>query len=437
MSAVTVRRRSSHDIKCIVFKNNYSRLKEGFDSAGCSIKGFLYSKSVISAETRDSTDMNKVLAGVEVKLKFAEDTWDTLLSGMIQPPLDSLSFDLATELASHLSMTPPTSLQIQSEASDCTEDSGCGGSTSIREYSNYPSSHFPHPSDSSDISITSPITYPANSPATSVTGHINSPRNGNGDSFTTSCRASSLDNDSSDGLHSSCEISEPLKADSGYESPSTKDPKVAPITASQMTVSKSEFVHAQQSTASHLTEPDSAPTVDILRHRIANLEMENNHLRFKKKQVIDEIKDLEEDNSLLSKGWKDDQQLLEFKCQQVARDNEILERKQEDIRRLMNDNQQLKKDLRDSLSQQNLLTQANDELRCRIQLAERSTSLSAITIDHLKQDISDRDKIIEDLRKDVSSYRNWYSAFSESCKSDESSSELKEAYLSLPRTENS
>ncbi|XP_019850674.1 PREDICTED: uncharacterized protein LOC109581211 [Amphimedon queenslandica] len=436
MSAL--RRRSSHEIKCIVFKNNYSRLKEGFDSAGCSIKGFLYSKSVINSEMRDSTDMNKVLAGVEVKLKFAEDTWDTLLSGMIQPPLDSLSFDLETELASHLSMSPPTSLQIQSETSDRTEDSGCGGSTSIKEYCNYPSSHFPHPSDNSDISITSPIAYPANSPATSVTGHINSPRNGNGDSFTTSCRTSSLDNnDSSDGLHSSCEISEPLKADSGYESPSTKDPKVAPVTASQTIASKSEFVHAQQSTASHLTEPDSGPTVDILRHRIASLEMKNNHLRFEKKQVIDEIKDLEEDNSLLSKGWKDDQQLLEFKCQQVARDNEILERKQEDIRRLMNANQQLKKELRDSLSQQSLLAQANEELSCRIQLAERSTSLSAITIDHLKQDIADRDKVIEDLRKEVLSYRNWYSAFSESCKSDESTSELKDTYLSLLRTENS
>ena len=437
MSAV--RRRSSHEIKCIVFKNNYSRLKEGFDSAGGSIKGFLYSKSVINSEMRDSTDMNKVLAGVEVKLKFAEDTWDTLLSGMSQPPLDSLSFDLETELATRLSVAPqaPTSLQIQSEASDCTEDSGCGGSTSIKEYSNYPSSHFPHPSDNSDISITSPITYPANSPATSVTGHINLPRNGNGESFPASCRASSLDNDSSDGLQSSYETNEPLKADSGYESPSTKDPKVTPVTVSQTTASKSEFVHAQQSTTSHLNEPDSAPTIEILRHRIASLEMENNHLRFKKKQVIDEIKDLEEDNSLLSKGWKDDQQLLEFKCQQVARDNEILERKQEDIRRLMNENRQLKKELRDSLSQQKLLAEANGELTCRIQLAERSTSLSAITIDHLKQDIADRDKIIEDLRKEVLSYRNWYSAFGESCKSDESFTELKETYLSLPRTENS
>lgn len=445
------RRRSSHDIKRSVFKNNYSRLREGFNSAGCSIKGFLYSKDVINTETRDSPDMNKVLACVEVKLKFSEATWDILMTGMSEPPLDSLCSDLQEELERLSSLVPPTSLQIQSEGSSDTptEDSGCAGSTSInKEYSNYPLNHFPQPLNTPVLSEgPSPVnliheTSPGLSGATSQNSIVSVTSNLPLSAPQIETLVSPPESkDTADGvepadIHSSQDTSQPQKSsseDSGYNSLSAKyptDSAATPVTVSHPVGSNSELVQAQQS-RSHLIDCEIPSSTEILRQRIANLERENNNLRITKKQVIDQIKELEEDNNYLLKEWKDDQQLLEFKLQQVARENEILERKQENIRRLRDDNIQLKKELKESLIQQQLLLEAIENLKCRIQLAERSTSLSAITIDHLKQDIVDRDNIIDDLRKELSRYRDWYTALSES------DNKSKDSYLSLPRTENS
>lgn len=452
----------SHDLKCQVFKNNYGRLREGFRSNGFSaIKGFLYSKDIINAETRDAHDVEKVLSDVEIKLKFSETTWETLLSGMSEPPLDVLCAELRreleielskdhikiTETCKHTIFTPPKSLPISDELKNkkIVKDSGCGSTNTSDTHINYPTGYFDQ-SPTNNPTIT-PTNSTRSSTSRSISSYLSTSSTDSTDQvYYTESKPPYTDatTDSGVAITSLESISDILSEnidysekssilsphrnssnESGYENSLAPIPASSPITSelvNSLNVKKSSNNSNADSIA---TIVESGGAEMSIHEKIENLRKENDALRHDKKRLVDQIKELEEDNNYLMEKRKEDQQLLEYKMIQVARENEILERKQEFIRRLENENREFKKGLKTGLSQQELLMKRNEELMFRIQLAERSTSLSAITIDQLKQDIATRNTVIEQLRQEISQYRDWYATLNTcSTGDDKESSDL-------------
>ena len=398
-------RRSSHDLKRGIFKNNYTKLRDGFKSNGSHIKAFLYSRSVISADVRDSNDVEKILSVVETQLKFSEETWDTLMLGMCEePPLDVLSSDLQrefqSELASiselnkkpytepllhsppHLSHRPytsysvpkslPISESLEKMPTASKRDSGCG-STTLLEY-NYPENYFP-PSDILHQQHNGTKRSPSNA-SSNDSGLDPEPKSPNNTSMTN-----------------------PLPATTSAQSHSPNSELVRPVSISE--------------------HYDGTVNSFSLHRKIADLKMENTNLHYTKKQMVNQLQELEEEREYLLEIRKDDQKLLEVKMQQVAQDNEILEKKQEFIRKIEMENTKLKKDLKAVTFESEEMAIRNQELICRLSLAERNTTLSAITIDRLKQDIANRDNLIEELRGDLSHWKDWYEAVHRSEESNE------------------
>lgn len=431
-------RRNSHSLKCTVFKNNYIKLRDGFKSSGFQIIAYLYSNGVINADTRDTKDFEKVLAAVETKLSFTEDTWDTLIKGMTDPPLDVLSFVLQDQLESGKPYTPPlfpldnalpmsrrpftsdiispalsgpihrgeglstrdnsdkssssnsdhtpsdmtrrdfpTTLPLSScESKTTVDDSGCD--LTAFEDQDYPNRHFP-PTQCTRKQLTPVKKSSSNDSGCDLT--INSPNHNPTNSSTVPLPPVPASNISpQDGENPKSELVNPIKS-----------------------LSLNQGNNAT----------DNGPQSDngwSLQMKIANLEIENVHLRHTRQCVMDQLKELEDEKEYLTEARRDDQQLLEYKMSQVAQENEILGRKQEFIRRLETENRKLKSDLKNIKEVQQKLSQDCEDLHSRLQLAEHNTSVSAVSIDNLHQEIASRDNLIKELRQELSQWREWYEA---------------------------
>ena len=433
-------RRNSHSWKCTVFKNNYIKLRDGFKSSGFQIIAYLYSNGVINADTRDTKDFEKVLAAVETKLSFTEDTWDTLMKGMTDPPLDVLSSFLQDELkcgkphtSPFPSLSPDYALPISrrpftSEISPALpgpprrEEGLATRDYSEQSLSSSNSDHTPSDMTRRDFPTTLPLSSCESKTTVDDSGcdltsfedpdypnrHF-PPTQYTRKQLTPVRRSSTND--------SGCD----LMISSPNHNP-TKSPTVPvpPVPASNNFPQdgenpKSELVNTIKTLSLNqgTNTTDNAPQSDngwTLQMKIANLEIENTHLRHTRQRVMDQLKDLEDEKEYLTEARKDDQQLLEYKMSQVAQENEILGRKQEFIRRRETENRKLKSDLKNAMEVQQKLLQDCGDLESRLQLAEHNTSVSAVSIDNLHQEIASRDNLIKELRKELSQWREWYEA---------------------------
>ena len=434
-------RRISHTVKCTVFKNNYIKLRDGFKSSGFQIIAYLYSNGVINADTRDTKDFEMVLAAVETKLCFSENTWDILMKGMTEPPLDVLSSFLQDELI--LKCGKPYTSPFPLLSPDCapsisrkpfTSDispalpgpSNRGEGLATRDYSEQSLSSSNSDHSPSDVTRRDfPTTLPLSSRESKITVDDSG------------CDLTAFEDQDYPNRHFSptqyrkqlTPIRRSSTNDSGYDpmisslnhNP-TKSPTVPlpPVPASSNAPQdgenpKSELVNPIKSLnlKQGTNTTDNAPQSDngwTLQMKIANLEIENSHLRHTRQCVMDQLKDLEDEKEYLTEARKDDQQLLEYKMSQVAQENEILGRKQEFIRRLETENRKLKSDLKSAMEVQQKLLQDCGDLQSRLQLAEHNTSVSAVSIDNLHQEIASRDNLIKELRQELSQWREWYEA---------------------------
>lgn len=392
--------------KLKVFRENYDRLKNGFNCCKEVVAALLYAKGLISAEVRDSKDTNTMLAALERVLAVKEDAWDILVKEiMVDPPLaylaPKLTKDLEEKLAKDRRLSQesaindmyrgggissflsesvsgtaahPTSLSFNTETESEYPpiDSGTGTS----DKSLFPSNYF----NLMDPSIPNTI-IEDDSKTTPDSGII---------------MVNETPNRTKELITDSTSVVPPMLED---------DPVlVSEVVQSIDGTTRSEMVNPVGDTNRKAT-PSATPrsldnkTKTNTNTTVHELKNDNTILKRKLHKLKEECDGLRMELDTVNDKRDEESKLLERKLKQLSDDNELLGKQCAERRQLESENRRMVQEVKRLKNVMEEYEIDNEKLKICLKIAERNACVQSVTIDKLRAKVTEQEVALTEYKE--------------------------------------